>query len=155
MQKIRPCLWFEERIEEAVNFYVELFGGEILQVSRYGEGAPRPAGEVMVMIFEIHDMEFMALNGGPYVKPNDAVSFSVDCKDQAEVDRYWNALTADGGVENPCGWCKDRFGFSWQINPSRLTELLNDPDEAKAQRVMQAMLKMKKIVIADLERAAA
>ncbi len=153
MQKIKPCLWFEERTEEAVNFYVDLFGGEILETSRYGEGGMRPKGEVLVMSFRIQDQELQALNGGPYVKFNDAISLSVRCRDQAEVDRYWTMLTADGGAESQCGWLKDRFGLSWQIVPDRLIELL--ADSAKAPAVTQAMLKMRKIVISDLEAAAA
>jgi len=155
MQKIKPCLWFEERAEEAVNFYVDLFGGKITGKSHYGEGAQRPAGEVLTIDFEIQGQALQVLNGGPYVKFNDAVSLSVRCKDQAEVDRYWNALTAEGGQEVQCGWLKDRFGLSWQIVPERLLELFNDPDKAKAQRAAQAMMQMKKIIIADLEKAAA
>jgi predicted 3-demethylubiquinone-9 3-methyltransferase (glyoxalase superfamily) len=155
MQKIRPCLWFEERAEEAVKFYVDLFDGKILYVSRYGDAGPLPKGEVMVINFEIQGQEIMVLHGGPYVKFNDAVSLVARCKDQAEVDRYWNALIADGGEEKQCAWLKDKFGLSWQIVPDRLIELMSTPDAAANARVMQAMLKMKKIVIADLEKAAA
>lgn len=155
MQTIRPCLWFDDRIEEAVTFYVALFGGKIHDTSRYGDSGPLPKGKVMVMNFEIQGQQLMALNGGPQFQFTEAVSFIVRCKDQAEVDRYWNALIADGGAESQCAWLKDKFGLSWQIVPDRLMELMSTPDTAANQRVMQAMLMMKKIIIADLEKAAA
>ncbi len=155
MDKITPCLWFDNRIEEAVNFYVDTFGGKVHEVSRYGEGGPMPAGTVITMTFELQGQQFMALNGGPQFTFTEAISFYVPCGDQAEVDRYWNTLTADGGEESRCGWLKDRFGLSWQIVPRALTEYLSDPDPEKSARVMQAMLQMGKIVIADLDRAAA
>ena len=154
-KKIAPCLWFDNRLEEAVNFYVSLFGGKILDTSRYGEGAPMPKGTVLTMTFALHDEQFMALNGGPHFKFNEAVSFMVNCKDQAEVDKYWNALTADGGSESQCGWLKDKYGLSWQIVPEVMPRLLMHKDPEKAKRAMQAMMTMKKLDIAALEMAAA
>src|SRR2546421_2486098 len=152
-RKISPCLWFDNRIEKAVNFYVSLFGGKILNTAYYTEGAPMPKGTVMMMTFTLQDEEFMALNGGPQFKYTEAVSFMVKCRDQAEVDKYWNALTADGGHESQCGWLKDRYGLSWQIVPTVLGTYITDKDPEKAKRAMQAMLKMKKIDIAALEKA--
>jgi predicted 3-demethylubiquinone-9 3-methyltransferase (glyoxalase superfamily) len=147
MQKITPCLWFDDRIEDAVNFYVSVFkDGKILESSQQG-------GKMFVARFVIHGQEFQALNGGPQFRFNEAVSFSVDCKDQAEVDYYWNTLTADGGEESQCGWVKDKFGLSWQIIPEALPRLLSGSDKAGAERTMQAMLKMGKIIVADLEKA--
>src|SRR5256714_14303847 len=153
MKKISPCLWFDNRIEEAVNFYVSLFGGKIHSTSYYGEGAPQPKGTVMTMTFTLHDEEFMALNGGPHFKFTEAVSFMVKCKNQAEVDKYWNALTADGGQESQCGWLKDKFGLSWQITPTVLIDMLNDKDPKKAGQVMKAMMQMQKIEINKLKAA--
>jgi predicted 3-demethylubiquinone-9 3-methyltransferase (glyoxalase superfamily) len=154
MSGITPCLWFDTDGEEAANFYTSLFpNSTILNVSRYGEGGPRDAGTVMTVSFELDGLEFLALNGGPNYTFSEAVSFMVSCADQDEVDRYWEALS-EGGEEGPCGWLKDRFGLSWQIVPKALPRLLGDPDPAKAQRVMQAMMGMKKIVIEELERAA-
>ena len=152
-KKISPCLWFDNRIEEAVNFYVSLFGGKILGTAYYGEGAPQPKGTVMTMTFTLQDEEFMALNGGPQFHFSEAVSFMVKCKDQAEVDKYWNALTANGGQESQCGWLKDRYGLSWQITPTVLLTCITDKDPEKAKRTMQAMMKMKKIDIAAVEKA--
>jgi len=154
-KKISPCLWFDNRIEEAVNFYVSLFGGKIYSTSYYGEGAPQPKGTVMMMTFMLHDEEFVALNGGPHFKFTEAVSFLVKCKDQAEVDKYWNALTADGGQESQCGWLKDKYGLSWQITPTALLTYVTDKDPEKAKRAMQAMMTMTKIDIAALEKARA
>ncbi len=154
MSGITPCLWFDTDGEEAANFYTSLFpNSTILNVSRYGEGGPRAAGTVMTVSFELDGLEFLALNGGPNYAFSEAVSFMVSCADQDEVDRYWDALS-EGGEEGPCGWLKDRFGLSWQIVPNALPRLLGDPDPAKAQRVMQAMMGMKKIVIEELEQAA-
>ena len=154
MQKITPWLWFDTEAEEAAQFYTSVFpNSKIGEITRYGEAGPRPDGMVMTVSFELEGQEFAALNGGPDFSFNEAVSFQVGCKDQDEVDRYWNALS-EGGEEGPCGWLKDRFGLSWQIIPDRLPELLNDPDREKAQRVMQAMLQMQKIEVAELERAA-
>jgi predicted 3-demethylubiquinone-9 3-methyltransferase (glyoxalase superfamily) len=154
MQKIKPCLWVDDRIEEAVNFYVSVFkDGKILEMSRYGDAGPLPKGKVMVANFEIQGQEFMALNGGPQFKFSEAVSFYINCKDQAEVDYYWEQLTADGGEESMCGWLKDKFGLSWQIVPAALGWLVGGPDKAGAGRAMQAMLQMRKIIVADLEKA--
>ncbi|HWB70882.1 MAG TPA: VOC family protein [Egibacteraceae bacterium] len=155
MQNITPCLWFDTQAEEAANFYTSIFdNSRILQIARYGEAGPRPAGLVMTVSFELDGQEFVALNGGPEFRFNEAISFQVSCGTQDQVDTFWNRLS-DGGEEGPCGWLKDRFGVSWQIIPSRLTELLNDPDPGTSQRTMRAMLDMKKIDIAALERAAA
>jgi predicted 3-demethylubiquinone-9 3-methyltransferase (glyoxalase superfamily) len=154
MSGVTPCLWFDTDGEEAANFYTSLFpNSTILNVSRYGEGGPRDAGTVMTVSFELDGLEFLALNGGPNYTFSEAVSFMVSCADQDEVDRYWEALS-EGGEEGPCGWLKDRFGLSWQIVPKALPRLLGDPDPAKAQRVMQAMMGMRKIVIEELEQAA-
>ena len=155
MKEIVPCLWFDTEGEEAAEFYTSVFpNSKILDVSRYGEAGPRPAGTVMTVNFELNGQEFLALNGGPDLTFSEAISFQVFCEDQDEVDRYWAALS-EGGEEGPCGWLKDRFGLSWQIVPTRLSELLSDPDPERSQRAMKAMLGMKKIDIADLERAAA
>jgi predicted 3-demethylubiquinone-9 3-methyltransferase (glyoxalase superfamily) len=155
MPKITPCLWFDTEGEDAAKLYTSVFpNSRIVDVARYGEGAPRPAGTVMTVTFELDGQRFVALNGGPEFAFSEAVSFQVDCQTQDEVDTYWNAL-GDGGEEGPCGWLKDRYGLSWQIVPARLSELLSDPDREKSRRVMQAMLSMKKIEIDALERAAA
>lgn len=153
MQKITPYLWFDDQAEEAVNFYTSIFkNSKILNVSRYPEGAPGPAGKVMTATFELDGQEFMALNGGPQYKFTEAISFLVNCKTQKEVDELWEKLS-DGGEEGPCGWLKDKFGVSWQIIPTALGEMLSDPNPSKAQRVMEAMLKMKKIEIPVLQQA--
>lgn len=155
MPDIVPCLWFDTQAEEAANFYVSVFpDSKVTRVDYYGDAGPRPAGSVITAEFELDGKPFVALNGGPEFTFDEAVSLQVLCKDQAEVDHYWSALTADGGEESQCGWLKDRFGFSWQIVPTRLTELLRDPDTGRSGRAMQAMLRMRKIVIADLEAAA-
>jgi predicted 3-demethylubiquinone-9 3-methyltransferase (glyoxalase superfamily) len=155
MPELTPCLWFDTQGEDAANFYVSVFpNSRILHVSRYGEAGPREPGTVMTVSFELDGKKFLALNGGPEFAFSEAISFQVDCSSQDEVDHYWNALS-DCGEEGPCGWLKDRFGLSWQIVPSRLPELLSGADQERAQRVMGAMLKMRKIDIAELERAAA
>ena len=155
MQKITPCLWFDTEGEDAARFYTSVFpNSRILDVSRYGEAGPRPAGTVMTVEFELDGRRFVALNGGPDFTFNEAISFQVSCEGQEEVDSYWSKLS-EGGEEGPCGWLKDRFGLSWQIIPTRLPELLGDSDREKSQRVMAAMLKMGKIEIDELERAAA
>ena len=155
MQKVSPCLWFDTAAEEAARFYVSLFpNSRIVEVSRYGEAGPKPAGTVMTVVFEIDGRSFIALNGGPEFSFSEALSMSVDCEDQAEVDRLWAALS-EGGQPGPCGWLKDRYGLSWQIVPRALMRLLKDPDRARANRVMQAMLKMGKIEVGALEAAAA
>jgi predicted 3-demethylubiquinone-9 3-methyltransferase (glyoxalase superfamily) len=155
MSKITPFLWFDTDGEEAARFYTSLFpNSSIGHISRYGEAGPRPAGTAMTVSFELDGMPFTALNGGPNYTFSEAVSFQVSCAGQDEVDRYWNALS-EGGEEGPCGWLKDRFGLSWQIVPTRLPELLGDPDPERASRAMAAMMTMKKIEIDALEKAAA
>jgi predicted 3-demethylubiquinone-9 3-methyltransferase (glyoxalase superfamily) len=155
MQKITPCLWFDTEGEEAARFYTSVFpDSRIVDVSRYGEAGPRPAGTVMTVSFELDGQEFVALNGGPEFTFNEAISFQVSCETQEEVDAFWSALS-EGGEEGPCGWLKDKYGVSWQIVPTALPRLLADPDREKSQRVMRAMLEMKKIEIDALERAAA
>ncbi len=155
MQKITPCLWFDTQGEEAATFYTSVFpSSQITEIARYGSAGPRPEGTVMTVSFELDGQEFVALNGGPEFTFDEAISFMVDCTDQAEVDRYWEALVEGGGEHGPCGWLKDRFGLSWQVVPKRLNELVSDPDPERARRAMEAMLKMGKIEIAELERAA-
>jgi len=154
MTKLTPCLWFDTQGEEAADFYTSVFANSrILDVSRYGEAGPRPAGTVMTVSFELDGQKFLALNGGPQFVFNEAISFQIDCRTQDEVDHYWDRL-GEGGEEGPCGWLKDRYGVSWQVVPSRLSELLADPDPETSQRVMGAMLQMGKIDIAALEDAA-
>ncbi len=154
MSKIRPFLWFDNAAEEAANFYVGIFpNSRISNISRYGEGAPVPAGSVMTVDFELDGQAFTGLNGGPHFQFSEAISFVVDCETQDEVDDYWQKLIAGGGSEQPCAWLKDRFGVSWQIVPKILGKLLSDPDPEKAKRVMEAMFEMKKIDIARLEEA--
>jgi predicted 3-demethylubiquinone-9 3-methyltransferase (glyoxalase superfamily) len=156
LSKITPCLWFDGRAEEAANFYVSLLpNSHVDEVVRSPVATPSgPEGSVLLVEFTLAGQEFTALNGGPQFKFNESVSFVLDCSDQQEVDRLWEKLSADDAAEQ-CGWLKDRFGFSWQIIPSALPRLLSDPDAAKANRVMNAMLGMKKIDIAELERAGA
>ena len=155
MQTITPCLWFDTEGEDAARFYTSVFpNSRIVDVTRYGSAGPRPEGTVMTVGFELDGQQFTALNGGPEFRFNEAISFEVGCESQEEVDRYWSTLS-EGGEEGPCGWLKDRFGVSWQIIPTRLPELLADPDREKAQRVMAAMLQMRKIDVGELERAAA
>jgi len=156
MQTITPFLWFDTEAEDAARLYTSLFpNSRITEVTHYGSAGPRDAGLVMTVAFELDGQSFVALNGGPDHPFSEAVSFVVNCNDQAEVDRYWDALVADGGEEGPCGWVKDRFGLSWQITPRRLIELITDPDQEKAQRAMAAMLQMTKIELAEIEAAAA
>ena len=155
MQKITPCLWFDTEGEEAAELYTSILpSSRIVEVTRYGSAGPRDEGTVMTVLFELAGQRFLALNGGPDFKPNEAISFQIDCESQEEVDSYWSKLS-EGGEQGPCGWLKDRYGISWQIVPKVLSRLLGDPDREKAQRVMAAMLKMGKIEIAELERAAA
>jgi len=153
MQRITPFLWYDTQAEEAANLYVSIFpNSRIVNISRYGEAGPGPKGGVMVVEFELDGQRFLALNGGPHYKFTEAVSLTVNCETQEEVDHYWNALTR-GGTEQPCGWLKDKFGLSWQITPRIIGQLMADPDPAKAQRAMEALLTMKKIDIAALKRA--
>ena len=155
MQKITPFLWFDGRAEEAAKLYTSIFdNSKILNVSHSGEGAPGEPGSVMTVEFELEGQRFVGLNGGPAHRFTEAVSFAVSCETQDEVAQLWSKLS-DGGEEGPCGWLKDRFGLSWQIAPTALPRLLKDPDREKAARVMQAMLQMNKIEVAELERAAA
>ena len=159
MQKITPFLWFDNQAEAAASFYVSLFkNSKIGDIARYDDAgakaASRPTESVMVVEFQLEGQEFVALNGGPHFKFTEAVSFVVNCETQEEVDEFWEKLTADGGAESQCGWLKDKYGLSWQIVPNILPELLQDSDKAKAKRVMEAMLQMKKIDIKALKQAA-
>jgi predicted 3-demethylubiquinone-9 3-methyltransferase (glyoxalase superfamily) len=156
MSKITPCLWFDNQGEEAAEFYTSVFpNSKITEVSRYTEAGPGPEGSAVTVAFELDGEPFTALNGGPADYAfNEALSFQVSCENQDEVDYYWTKLSA-GGEEGPCGWLKDRYGLSWQIVPTALPRLLSDPDRAKANRAMAAMMQMKKIDVADIERAAA
>jgi predicted 3-demethylubiquinone-9 3-methyltransferase (glyoxalase superfamily) len=152
--KIIPNLWFDTEAEEAAEFYISVFrNGRIVNVTHYTEGAPREAGMVMTVEFELNGQRFVGINGGPQFKFDEAVSFMITCEDQDEVDYYWEKLT-EGGEEGPCGWLKDRFGLSWQVVPTGMEELFADPDPEKARRAMEAMLKMKKLDIAALRSAA-
>ena len=155
MQKIVPFLWFDGKAEEAIKLYTSVFkNSKIINITYWAEGSPFPKGQVMNGTFELDGQKFYAFDAGPQFKFTEAISFYVDCGTQEEIDHFWNKLTADGGQESMCGWLKDKFGVSWQIVPPILGELLGDKDQAKSGRVMQAMMKMKKIIIADLERAA-
>jgi predicted 3-demethylubiquinone-9 3-methyltransferase (glyoxalase superfamily) len=155
LHKIKPFLWFDTQAEEAAKFYCSIFqNSKMLDVQRYPEGAPAKAGSVMIASFELEGLPFVALNAGPQFKFTEAISFVVTTETQEETDYYWNKLTADGGQESACGWLKDKFGLSWQITPKQLMTLLSDPDRAKAARVMQSMMTMRKIDIPALERAA-
>jgi len=155
VQKITPFLWFDDQAEEAVNFYLSVFpNSRVLEVARYAEGGPGPAGTVMTIRFELDGNEFVALNGGPaHYGFDESVSFMVDCSTGDEVDHYWSALT-DGGEEIACGWLKDRFGLRWQIVPSELRSLLSDPDPQRAKMAMDAMMTMTKLDISALRAAA-
>ena len=153
MQRITPFLWFDTQAEEAAKFYASVFkGSRVGNVTRYGEAGPGPKGSAMIVEFELDGQPFIALNGGPHFTFTEAVSFSVACANQTDVDHYWDTLS-EGGKESQCGWLKDKYGLSWQIVPSRLGELMRSPDPAKSKRVMEALLKMKKIDIATLENA--
>ena len=153
MQKITTYLWYDDKAEEAAVFYTSIFkNSRVLEVNRYGEGAPMPAGTAMTVRFELDGQEFIALNGGPHFKFNEAISLYVDCEDQAEVDYFWDLLVA-GGEPSQCGWLKDRYGLSWQIIPRELPSMLFDPDPDKAQRATQAMFTMTKIDVDALRRA--
>ena len=152
-QKITPFLWFDSQAEEAAKFYTSIFkNSKIVSATRYGDAGPGPKGSVQTIAFELEGQRFTALNGGPHFKFNEAVSFVVHCETQEEVDEFWKRLT-DGGHEVQCGWLKDKYGLSWQIVPTALFKLLQDPDPAKTKRVMQAMFQMKKLDIAGLENA--
>jgi predicted 3-demethylubiquinone-9 3-methyltransferase (glyoxalase superfamily) len=154
MQPITPFLWFDTEGEEAAELYTSVFpNSKIVEVTRYGSAGPRPEGTVMTVEFELNGQSFVALNGGPEFTFSEAISFQILCRDQDEVDFYWNTLS-EGGEDGPCGWLKDRYGLSWQVVPTRLNELLTDPDPERAQRAMAAMLEMRKIDVAEIERAA-
>ena len=153
---ITTCLWFDTEGEEAAEFYCSVIpDSQVTDVTRYGESFPDRAGTAMTVSFELDGRPYVALNGGPQFKFNESVSFQIACEDQAEVDRYWNALTADGGQEGECGWLKDRFGLSWQVVPRELPTLLADPDPDRAHRATKAMLSMRKIDIEAIRQAAA
>jgi len=153
MPKITPFLWYDHEAEEAAKFYVSIFpNSKISAITRYGDAGPGPKGSVMTVTFELDGKPFVALNGGPLFEFTEAVSFLIDCKSQEEVDHYWSSLT-EGGQESRCGWLKDKYGLSWQVTPTALGEMLSDPDPLKSKRVMEAMLKMKRIDIAALKRA--
>jgi predicted 3-demethylubiquinone-9 3-methyltransferase (glyoxalase superfamily) len=152
---ITTCLWFDTQGEEAAAFYCSLVpDSEVGTVTRYGQAGPGPVGSAMTVEFTLDGRPYVALNGGPEYHFTEAISFSISCADQAEVDRYWDALVADGGAEGPCGWLKDRFGLSWQIVPTVLPELLGDPDRERADRAMKAMLSMHRLDVAALLAAA-
>jgi len=156
MQKLTPFLWFDDKAEEAVSFYTSIFkNSKIMSIARYGDAGAevsgRPKGTVMTVAFQLEGQEFVALNGGPQFKFTEAISFVVNCQTQEEIDEYWKKLSA-GGQEVQCGWLKDKYGLSWQIVPTILGEMLSDPDPKKAERVMKAMLQMKKIDIKSLAK---
>jgi predicted 3-demethylubiquinone-9 3-methyltransferase (glyoxalase superfamily) len=154
MPKITTFLGFNDRAEEAAKFYASIFkNSKIVKTVCYGDAGPGPKGGVMTVVFQLDGQELVALNGGPHFKFTDAMSLSVDCKTQKEVDEYSDKLSSGGGEQGPCGWVTDKFGLSWQVNPSILGEMMGDPDPAKAKRVMEAMLKMKKIDIEALKKA--
>ena len=149
MTSIKPCLWFDNRIDDAIEFYTTTFkNAKVTNINRSAPDQPAFTAE-----FELEGQKFMALNGGPQFKFNEAVSFFVTCADQAEVDYFWNTMTANGGEESQCGWLKDKFGLSWQIIPKQLFETMGGPDAAGRERAMQAMLKMRKLIVADLQKA--
>ncbi len=153
-QRIVPNLWFDTEAEEAADFYVSVFDdSRVVNVTRYTEAGPRPAGMVMTVEFELDGQRFVAINGGPEFKFTEAISLQISCEDQEEVDRYWERLS-EGGEEGPCGWLKDRYGLSWQVVPMGMEELFADPDPGRAERAMRAMLKMRKLDLAALRRAA-
>ncbi len=154
-QKITPCLWFERQALQAAQFYIDVFGGRVTHVHRSSVQTPAAAeGEVLLVEFEVRGLSLQALNGGKHDAFNDAISLSARCADQADVDRLWDRLTADGGRPVQCGWLKDKYGIAWQIVPQRMIELLADPDRARTARAMRAMMQMVKLDIAALERAA-
>jgi predicted 3-demethylubiquinone-9 3-methyltransferase (glyoxalase superfamily) len=152
--KIRPMLWFDGQAEEAAKLYVSIFpNSKILDISRYGETGPGPKGSVMTVAFRLGDFELVALNGGPQFKFTEAISLAIEVETQEEIDRYWKALTADGGQEGPCGWLKDRYGLSWQVVPAAAIRALSGTDQKKADRVMAAVMEMKKFDLGKIEAA--
>lgn len=153
-RQITPNLWFDFNAEEAVDFYLSIFeNSKILRTAHYLKDSPGPEGAVMVIEFQLNGQNFVAINGGPQFKFNESVSFEIDCQDQAEIDHYWDALLQGGGEPGPCGWLKDRFGLSWQVNWGPLIEMLIDEDKEKAGRAMHAMLQMSKMDVAQLQKA--
>lgn len=155
MQKVTPFLWFDGQAEEAIKLYTSIFkNSRIIEIKYWGEGTPFPKDQVMTGVFELDGVQFYAFDAGPDFKFTEAISFLIECETQEEIDHFWNKLTENGGQESMCGWVKDKFGVSWQICPPILMKLLGDKDKAKAGRVMQAMMKMKKIIIADIKKAA-
>jgi predicted 3-demethylubiquinone-9 3-methyltransferase (glyoxalase superfamily) len=153
MQKIKPCLWFDGQAEEAAKFYISVFkDGKIREITHYGKSGPRPEGSVMTVEFELFGQEFMGLNGGPEFKFNEALSLTVACKTQEEIDELWEKLSR-GGQEVECGWLKDKYGLFWQIVPAEIPKMLSDPDPEKVNRVMEAVMTMKKLDIAALKQA--
>ena len=154
MQKITPFLWFDGKAEEAIKLYTSVFkNSKIINISYWAKGSPFPENQVMTGVFELDGQKFYAFDAGPQFKFTEAISFYVNCETQEEIDHFWNKLTTDGGQESMCGWLKDKFGVSWQIVPPILGEMLTDKDNAKAGRVMQAMMGMKKLNIAELKKA--
>jgi predicted 3-demethylubiquinone-9 3-methyltransferase (glyoxalase superfamily) len=154
-QKIIPNLWFDTQAEEAAHYYIDVFGeGRILSVLNYPEGSPGQAGSVMTVDFEVAGMHLVGINGGPQFPFTEAVSLQIDCADQAEVDRFWDRFIGDGGEESMCGWLKDKYGLSWQVVPTGMEEVFADPDPARAQRAVQAMMQMRKLDVAGLRAAA-
>jgi predicted 3-demethylubiquinone-9 3-methyltransferase (glyoxalase superfamily) len=154
MQKFTPCLWFDSEAEDAAQFYTSVFkNSSIGEIARYGEGMPKPAGTALTVEFTIDGQSFTALNGGPQFTFNESISFQIDCADQAEVDEYWDALTADGGEESQCGWLKDKYGVSWQVVPRDLKSVIGGPDPAGSQRAVAAMMQMRKLDINVLKQA--
>lgn len=152
-QKIKPFLWFDTEAEEAAAHYTAIFpDSRVVEVARYPEGAPRPAGMVMTVEFELAGQRYVALNGGPEFRFNEAVSLAVECEDQEEIDHYWSRLS-EGGEEGPCGWLKDKYGLSWQVYPRELDVMMRDPDPAKARRATEAMMGMKKLDLQALRAA--
>ena len=153
-QKITPNLWFDTEVEEAAEFYISVFkNSRVVNVARYTEAGPRPAGTVMTVEFELDGQRFIGINGGPEFTFSEAVSFMISCETQEEIDYYWDQLT-EGGEEGPCGWLKDKFGLSWQVVPTGMDEIFADPDPTRAERAMRAMFGMRKLDIATLRSAA-
>ncbi len=153
MQKITLFLWFDDKAEEAMNFYVSIFNNsKVVSVTRYGDAGPGPKGTVMTAAFQLEGQEFVALNGGPQFKFTEAISFVVNCETQEEVDKFWKKLS-EGGEKSRCGWLTDKYGLSWQVVPTVLEEMLQDKDPEKSQRVMKAMLQMDKMDIKTLKQA--
>ena len=155
MKKINPFLWFDSEAEQAAKFYIGIFrNSKIGKITHYGKDGPRPKDSVMTVEFTLDKVDFVALNGGPQFKFTEAISFSVNCETQDEIDYFWEKLSADGGSTGPCGWLKDKFGLSWQVTPVFLSDMLADRDTEKANRIMKAIMEMDKIDIAALEKAA-